>query len=343
MFNNGDVRFDVRGGARERETMASSRSLMSTFAATRTPRSQQMIAGHRRAEVSLHRRGWYAGDSGTRALAVGALGRPARIGGLGWTDGCAAHARASSAGTPSAAPAGAVAMVIGWMGAKQKHVERVSGVWSAGPRPLADSVSIFQPSMRSIVDIARRKEELRDFAESLRETLCSSAPDCKTLFIHAMSNNGFFFLANVLHEINSARRTRIREIGSSSTAMSTVPRAPAGGEGSCCFLALGDEMDKVGNIALVIDSAPSRIDEDIAARGIMSAAMSQSSVGIEGRYPLLYSLMTSALSFALKSATMTRRLREVQQEAWYGACEKVHTFFTIVRSAEQYGELSLNC
>lgn len=316
--------------------MASSRSLMSTFVATRTPRSQQMIAGRRRAEVSLNRCGWYAGDSGTRAIAVGALGRPARIGGVGWTDGCAAHARASSAGTPSAAPAGAVAMVIGWMGAKQKHVERVSGVWSAGPRPLADSVSIFQPSMRSIVDTARRKEELRDFAESLRETLCSSAPDCKTLFIHAMSNNGFFFLANVLHEINSARRTRMRERGSSST----VPRAPAGGEGSCCFLALGDEMDKVGNIALVIDSAPSKIDEDIAARGIMSAAMSQSSVGIEGRYPLLYSLMTSALTFALKSATMTRRLREVQQEAWYGACEKVHTFLTTVRSA---GQLSLNC
>ena len=176
--------------------------------------------------------------------------RPGSGGGAGARGAARRGASSSPEAEPSAA-GGAAAVVIGWMGAKRKHVERVSSVWSSGPRPLADSVSVFQPSMRSIADTARRAEELREFAGALRGELAGRPRE--HLFIHAMSNNGFFFLANLLHEVNAARRRRAA--------------AGRGGGAPCCFLALGDEMDRVARVAIVIDSAPSRCAGGEGGRG----------------------------------------------------------------------------
>ena len=119
-----------------------------------------------------------------------------------------------------------------------------------------------------------------------------------------MSNNGFFFLASVLNKINTTKRQE--GYSNKSTSNSSSNSSSSG----------GSLFDNVEVVKLVVDSAPSKIDDDIAARGLLGALMSESSREINIRYPLVYSIAKAFLARIISSATMTKRLREVQQQAW---------------------------
>ena len=207
-------------------------------------------------------------------------------------------ARKGRDGEESGQQEASAAVVIGWMGAQDKHLKKVASVYTTGSRPLIDPnrLCVFQPSMMALFSEQQRRQELHAFQERVRrlpssQSLQSGENRTKKLLLHCMSNNGFFFLASVLNEINSANDAK-------------------GG----AFRGLFDEFDSV---KLVIDSAPSNIDGDIAARGVLSALMRESSKQISDRYPLLYAVSKSLLSRFISSATMTQKLREVQQHAWY--------------------------
>ncbi|KAK9836113.1 hypothetical protein WJX81_002229 [Elliptochloris bilobata] len=66
---------------------------------------------------------------------------------------------------------------------------------------------------------------------------------------------------------------------------------------------------------LILDSAPSRLTPDIAARGFVSAALAEPAAGIEEARPRLVGAVRSVLRPVLESRYVARRIREVWQ-AW---------------------------
>lgn len=181
-------------------------------------------------------------------------------------------------------------ILIGWLGCRQRYIDKYAAIWAAWG---ADTLT-FLPSTAGIVVPPLGDRDVRAFCATLSALpVPAPAPTPRPVILHSFSNAGWLFTGQLLRA--TAHPPPLTLPADHARALQALMHAHVA--------------------AVVLDSAPGRIDADVAARGFGAALANQEAEGFDGRYPLVTALARHLFRWYLRAPVIATRLREVQA-AW---------------------------
>ncbi|KAK9905971.1 hypothetical protein WJX75_009885 [Coccomyxa subellipsoidea] len=187
---------------------------------------------------------------------------------------------------------------IGWLGSKARHFDKYIDLWKDVGHPTLG----IRPQTSSIMVPPLGDRAASEFLRQIRDA--QAQHPSRPIVYHIFSNAGFIFFGTMLRTLAQqdeelfskvlGRPCYAREMGRLSPAPLDILEGTAG---------------------IILDSAPSRLTPDIAARGFTAAILGEPAQGIEVRRPHLTQASKLALLPVLGLPMISTRIREVWS-AW---------------------------
>ncbi|KAK9823884.1 hypothetical protein WJX72_006171 [[Myrmecia] bisecta] len=203
----------------------------------------------------------------------------------------------------TAPPVKPLIVLIGWLGAKERYFAKYIQLWQAWGY---QTVSI-RPPTASILLPPYGDVKAHAFAEQVA-AVQQAAPHRPTVY-HIFSNAGFLFFGTMLRAIAASDDELRALVFPSKSALSRMVSTHLQPNRR----SLAAVLEPVTGV--VLDSAPSRITPDIAARGFTSAVLGKPAEGIEEVHPRIIAASRGAFRPVLQCPLITSRVDEVWR-AW---------------------------